>query len=844
MAKFTFMSDEPDYYGEESNNSPLDHLIDAAGGKALPGKFGLAQAIINCWATPLPKDSSKLGKSLFYTKSTLNTLGIIRAYRHNEQRHKRGYNIKKDPVRKFLEERNLAIPKELDRLSNFIYVYSKQFSYRDLALDSKEIESEFIREFTLENGMKYYYVARAFFNYKGSTSGGESDSDRYFSGPYVNKDAQDKFLLCINQIIWEAEDNNDLQLSVNKEKYERSFALTNIGVPDDYVSEGADKLHMSVEHLSGRCEAFLKKGFVRKIMFHGPPGTGKAQPLSARILTPSGWTTMGELYVGKEILTPSGERAEVAGVFPQGEKDIYKLTFSDGTSTECCKEHLWLTKCKYERQSGKDYSVKSTDEISKRLIKWGAKNHSIPLVQSNLDFNDVNLEIDPYLLGILLGDGSLTGSSVRFTTIDEEILDSISVIARKYNAITNKHGSSITYSIATKRGQENPVLNSLRKYNLHGLTSDKKFIPQEYLFSKKEYRIALLQGLLDSDGTIDKRTGSVSYTTTSKLLASGVLELVNSLGGIAKLVVVNKKYEYANVKHVGKDAYLISISLPNEIIPFRLSRKLNLVKPKTKYLPARYIVSIEYVGKKEAQCIYVNHKDHLYITDDYIVTHNTCLARTLARKVSLGRTLRIEADAIEAAGTRAVMDFIVLLRPKVVLFDDLDRTRNTVVEILHYLEGLGNEESVYKDVWKKGLLIIGTVNSLSTIDPALLRPGRFDEVVLVDEPSEQHRRMIILHYINKTGLSINKLMNVNSDLNLKNNEAVIDWINNEMKGFAPADIREVIQASATVGEEFIVGEINRVKIQRTLYEGESCDAFLRGKESLKGLPSLKALVPR
>jgi hypothetical protein len=166
------------------------------------------------------------------------------------------------------------------------------------------------------------------------------------------------------------------------------------------------------------------------------------------------------------------------------------------------------------------------------------------------------------------------------------------------------------------------------------------------LFSTVENRIAILQGLMDTDGTVDSRKGTnVSFSTSSLQLSKDVKSLVQSLGGIVK-TTIKKPFYYTSekVKKFGKKSYILSLSLPNSIKPFRLNRKEMLVVEKSRYTPKRYIVDVSLVGKKEAQCISVEHKDHLYITDDYIVTHNTYTA--IASVMELKRTGRAKKPLV------------------------------------------------------------------------------------------------------------------------------------------------------------------------------------------------------
>lgn len=200
-------------------------------------------------------------------------------------------------------------------------------------------------------------------------------------------------------------------------------------------------------------------------------------------------------------------------------------------------------------------------------------------------------------------------------------------------------------------------------------------------------------------------------------------------------------------------------------------------------------------------------------------TGKSTLARNLAREVGAGHTLRIEASAVEGAGTNRVMQFVRFLKPRVILFDDLDRCQNTTEEILHYMEQVGDTRTKTGEVWAEGVLVVGTVNSLGELDPAMLRPGRFDEVLEVTEPCDEHRMSIIQHYLKKFDLP---------------RELSEGDLPGRMKGFSPADIREILTCISTVGQEYLDVELNRVQMQRSLYAGAKVSDFLSARNSDRG----------
>lgn len=358
----------------------------------------------------------------------------------------------------------------------------------------------------------------------------------------------------------------------------------------------------------------------------GEMGIGKAQPLSAKIYTPTGYKLMGEITFGDQVVNPEGGYANVIGVFPQGKMDIYRVTFSDGSYTECTLDHLWEVYSPLRKWKGRPRYVKPLRQImNEPLAHSNSGNYQvfIPMV-TPVEFQKKSLPVHPYLVGVLLGDGGLSTHSVVLTSADEEILDYV----REYlpQPVTLKPTSN-KYCWRLSIGRTNagnPLLDHIRDLGLMGHRSYEKFIPNDYLYSDSADRLALLQGLFDTDGTVANAIG-IDYLTTSLELAKGVKELVQSLGGTVTANLKHPIYTHNGEKRNGRLAYRLYIKLPSKLAPFRLSRKANAYHPQGKYEPHRSIVRIEHVGQDYAQCIMLDSENQLYVTDEYIVTHNTTI---------------------------------------------------------------------------------------------------------------------------------------------------------------------------------------------------------------------------
>jgi hypothetical protein len=359
----------------------------------------------------------------------------------------------------------------------------------------------------------------------------------------------------------------------------------------------------------------------------GPAGTGKAQPLDATVFTPQGPVRMGDINLGDLVCTPDGLSARVIGVFPQGEKLIYKIVFTDGDSVECCGEHLWVVS---SISNGWKNKVVNTDYIKNNYVAQSGRLKLAIETTNPVVFDDRKIELDPYVMGVLLGDGCFVGPNLTISTADESILLAISQSIESNYILKKANKYDWRLVKAKKSSSPNLYKEVLKSYCLWGKRSEEKHIPEEYMFNSVDVRLSVLQGLMDSDGTIDKRTGSCSLSTSSYQLAKDFKLLVASLGGVCRIIKKRVvEYIYKGEQKIGLPAYICTINLPNFPL-FRLERKLTYQRKRAKYLPKKIICGVECVGTKEAKCILLDNIDHLYLTDNFIVTHNTFLAMAFA----------------------------------------------------------------------------------------------------------------------------------------------------------------------------------------------------------------------
>lgn len=349
---------------------------------------------------------------------------------------------------------------------------------------------------------------------------------------------------------------------------------------------------------------------------------GKALEVSTPIPTPSGFRAISEIAVGDFVYSPQGlpiEVVDTSGVFSP--EKAYRLYFSDGTEVVCDSSHEWFTYTKLDRKyipRGKSKpSVKTTQDIVDTLTHNGESNHAVE-VASPISGESSTLSIDPYVFGQWLGDG--TSRCAQITTGDD--LEDYFTSAGYTLEERASSGKAKTYQISHKvRGHFVKALEEILSRVGGKFTKD---IPEAYLFSSEADRLALLQGLMDSDGYAAKSLNQCEFTSMSEVLASKVRTLVASLGMKPTL----KTYPATLNGEVVGTKYRVFFHANRPV--FRLKRKLSrlaLNKKQTNYSRFRYITGFEEVKGVEVCCIQVDSDDHLYLaTESFISTHNSVLS--------------------------------------------------------------------------------------------------------------------------------------------------------------------------------------------------------------------------
>ena len=508
------------------------------------------------------------------------------------------------------------------------------------------------------------------------------DLDTYFA----KKFAEEKYLLEVPEKIYVE------KLLVEKEKsyhiwgkFFEKDEITEFWVPKSaliktHTVEKVDIDYSKYDHrppLTHQKEAIEKLVGSKRFILADDMGLGKAMITSSKIYTPNGVKKMGELSIGDSVIGSNGKPCTVTGIFPQGKKELYKITFNDGFYTLCCNEHLWSvsspnygknrknnrikkslvlsTKQMFEGgkitikgvgvNSTKDYEIETYYKSSNGNNKW-----QIPIVKPIQFNNNDSLPIDPYLLGLSLGDGHFTKTSVKFGVHNDDYDE----LLGEFNLIENTPYKNVRIGYINLK-------ESITKLKLQDSRSHNKFIPEIYKYSSIKNRLSILQGLMDTDGhCMLRKNGNfcgTEFSTISEKLCDDVAEIVHTLGGICRKKSRKSYYKKNGVRVECNISYRLNIKLPSGMNPFRLKRKSErYIEPK-KYPTGRYIKNIEKFGEDECVCISVDSPDKLYVVEYGIVTHNTTSTIIAALETGVKKILIICPASLKINWQREIENY-------------------------------------------------------------------------------------------------------------------------------------------------------------------------------------------
>lgn len=384
----------------------------------------------------------------------------------------------------------------------------------------------------------------------------------------------------------------------------------------------------------------------------GYAGSGKAQPINTIIPTPNGNIELGKIQVGDYVFDRKGKPTKVLGVYPQGLKEKYKVVLSDGRETICASDHLWSY-----YTSGSNLVSKTAEE----MLNSGLKNsngfkYKIP-TNEPIQYSTKEYIIDPYLIGVFLGDGCCKERYLTLSSETEEIPNLVGEIINATpirNSETNYNwsfewndeakaikwicGHGAERSTERKKPKTLDYFEKYEKYLMQ--YANEKDIPPEYKYGDIEQRLSLVQGLMDTDGSInstDNHRYNMRFTSTSLKLIKSLQEVLFSLGYSSTIHSDERKEKYTT-----NICYSLNINIPNEekYKFFRLKRKRDIALEAQKYHKRKDYSKISIVDiipleeMTEMVCIYVDNSEHLYLTNDCIVTHNTTLVKFITNALS------------------------------------------------------------------------------------------------------------------------------------------------------------------------------------------------------------------
>ena len=382
-------------------------------------------------------------------------------------------------------------------------------------------------------------------------------------------------------------------------------------------------------------------------------GSGKGHPNSEVLPTPNGYTQVGDIKVGDYVYDENGYPVKVIGVYPQGKKHLYEAVFSDGTHVPCNDEHIWSVRGRWTHYKDGSYQNMTLRELMDAGIHRDqgrgdgsvVNNWFIP-VNKPLHREEVQLPLDPYVLGVLIGDGCLT-DTVRTLEISSNDESVIAEVAERIGALgyEQRRGcySWIFLCDAEKYGHK-----WYQRTDFAGLSDDlacvfgqyscNRAIPAIYKVSSIAQRRLLLQGLMDTDGCItNKDRLNASFSTKSAQLALDVKELATSLGMRASITInerVNKGMEYEVYFRIDpSECRNLFLKAQSKLAAFDKGMESRVRKFNRRYDDMALVDVIDAETEVEMTCIYVDSPTHLYqVGRNHIVTHNTAFVQGLAQR--------------------------------------------------------------------------------------------------------------------------------------------------------------------------------------------------------------------
>ena len=417
-------------------------------------------------------------------------------------------------------------------------------------------------------------------------------------------------------------DVDELRESFNKAVKEQCTRVCESGVGGFVQTKIIDKL----KTLRRILDTLNKEN--RLGIYVGLAGTGKAMPKDTLIPTPDGERLLGEIKVGDFVFDRKGHPTKVLGVYDRGVRRCFELTFSDGRKTRCCDEHIWP--CYTSKKNLKNLTLQEMMEKGIRISAKSGGRFRMP-INGCVEFSEKELPVHPYILGVFLGDGCC---KERYLTLSSNDLPVVEKVAKLLNATAEKLSEN-NYSWRFMKGGKaittKEVFGDIASWVMRG--SNEKAIPADYLHGSRDQRIALLQGLFDTDGSVSsKSNGLASFSTTSSELYAGVSYLLRSLGLSAstssKAVCRGRvkqngtcSTDYVVRTHLKPEQFDVCFSLPRQVE--KLRSVFGAFKRPSKCTERVALTDVREIEPCDQVCILVDNPEHLFLANDFLVTHNT-----------------------------------------------------------------------------------------------------------------------------------------------------------------------------------------------------------------------------
>lgn len=516
---------------------------------------------------------------------------------------------------------------------------------------------------------------------------------------------------------------------------------------------------------------------------------------SEKVATPKGWSTMGDMKVGSEVIGSDGKALRVLGVYPQKEKrDVYNVKFCSGTEIRCTDDHVWAVASNHDRKKG----VTRNLTLAKMMEKGARYNNgmprwSVPLVDPVEYDQSPELPLDPYFLGILLGDGCFTRRRVQLTCNLKdrvELMNSVKMALPKgtgFSEFSRDGYFRLTFN-GDEHGKPSSLWSIIDGLGLADKTGGDKFIPEIYLRASIKDREALLQGLIDSDGSIQGTC--LQYCSISESLAHGVKDLAGSLGaivseGLAKGGAIN----------------LVIRRLPESVVPSQLTRKLKEYKV-CSFGRWHSIDAIEYAGKEDVLCIKVDADDGLYVTTDFVLTHNTPRMAIIVSGGTLDSgSVKMIQNFIEAKG-KGVQNYgrVMVLQPeqreavpgaevgqaKI----DLMPLTVGVTEDASFTRYLMLNDEIVREAFGIGKIFLGTADDVNRATAFTMKQITMEQVFEPEIKRYEHRLNITL--MRDLGAKYTKLRFTRPRMTDVTQEALAYATLAAAGGVSPNDIRDLL----------------------------------------------------